>query len=306
MASTMEQLPPTYKRRDEPDFNLREWALKARISRENTKSRRFSSSNITSFREDARSFRSNATISSTVSSPGYILRDEIDPSTYSFTSALKALQARSGYGYGWECLSPDGFALNSKWSEAEKYIYNPLSGEFPMECLSAKTLSGRSFPTLTSRFTVSGPLVYSYHARLAQTKPAITHEDETEFPNQEKKIENMNTIDAGTQSTPPELSSSSPSPASTPSIKERAFKKCEIESGESPNSSSKPKSEEDQIEVKEAMEEADEAPGKKEERKQDEEKCKCRQIGCLSWRNLWRGRRQRGKQRTRWLVLFGK
>ncbi|XP_043696730.1 uncharacterized protein LOC122647373 [Telopea speciosissima] len=156
--------------------------------------------------------------------------NEIDPSTYSFTSALKALQARSGYGYGRECLSPNGFALNSKWSEAEKYIYNPLSGEFPMECLSTKTLSGRSFPTLTSRFTVSGPLVYSYHARLAQTKPAITHEDETKFPNQDKKIENMNTIDAGTQSTPPEFSSSSPSPASTPSIKERALKQCGIES----------------------------------------------------------------------------
>ncbi|KAJ4960797.1 hypothetical protein NE237_020707 [Protea cynaroides] len=302
MVSAMEQLPPSYRRRDEPDFNLREWALKARISRENTKSRRFSASNFTSYREEARSFRSNTTISSAVSSPGYTLRDEIDPSTYSFTSALKALQARSGYGYGWECLSPDGFALNSKWNEAEKYICNPLSGEFPVECLSAKTLSGRSFPTLTSRFTVSGPLVYSYHGRLAQNKPTIAQEDETEFPIQEKRLENL-TIDVGTQSTPHDLSSSSPSPASTPYIKERALKQCAVEGGESPNSSPKLKIEEE-IEVKESMEEA-EAPRKKEERK-EEQKGKCRQGGCFSCRSLWRGRIQRGKQRPRWLVLFGK
>nr|CAN74161.1 hypothetical protein VITISV_015599 [Vitis vinifera] len=56
----------------EPEFNLREWARKARISRENTTSRRFSASNIR--REDTRSFRSNITISSTASSPGYTLR----------------------------------------------------------------------------------------------------------------------------------------------------------------------------------------------------------------------------------------
>jgi len=71
-----------------------------------------------SFREDTRSFRSNIAISSTASSPGYPLKgaflftpiqssscfqifisfshqivpfvaDEIDPSTYSFTTALK-------------------------------------------------------------------------------------------------------------------------------------------------------------------------------------------------------------------------
>ncbi|KAJ6364829.1 hypothetical protein OIU76_029740 [Salix suchowensis] len=92
-------------------FNLREWAFKAQNSRENTRSRRFSGSNIRSFREDARSFRSNTTISSTASSPGYSLREEIDPSTYSFTNALKALQARSGYSNNRECLSPDGFCF---------------------------------------------------------------------------------------------------------------------------------------------------------------------------------------------------
>ena len=55
------------------DEDLKGWDVKARmISRENTISRRFSSSYITSFREDAcKSFRSNFTISSTASSPGY-------------------------------------------------------------------------------------------------------------------------------------------------------------------------------------------------------------------------------------------
>nr|DAD31706.1 TPA_asm: hypothetical protein HUJ06_010557 [Nelumbo nucifera] len=233
MTTTVEQASLNYRRRDEPaaDFNLREWAHKARVSRENTNSRRFSASNIRSFREEARSFRSNATISSTASSPGYTLRDEIDPATYSFTTALKALQMRSGYS--WECLSPDGFALNSKWNDAEKYICNPLSGEVPMECLSAKTLSGRSIPTLTSRATMSGPLVYS-HARHIQTKPTIAEDDHIEPAIQEKKVE-YSTRDVGIQSTPPDLSSSSPSPASTPPIKERSLKRCEVEGGESPN-----------------------------------------------------------------------
>lgn len=95
-----------------------------------------------------------------------------------------ALQARSGYG--WECLSPDGFALHSKWNEAEKYICNPLSGEVPMECLSAKTLSGRSFRNFTNRITMSAPLVYPSQARKPQTKyPAAaptTLENFIKFP----------------------------------------------------------------------------------------------------------------------------
>ena len=82
--------------------------------------------------------------------------------------AYAALQARSGYG--WECLSPDGFALNSKWNEAEKYISNPLSGEVPMECLSAKTLSGRSFRSFTNRITMSAPLIYPSQPRQPQAK----------------------------------------------------------------------------------------------------------------------------------------
>lgn len=61
------------------DQDLKEWGVKARmISRDNTISRRFSSSHITSFREDAcKSFRSNITISSTASSPGYSLKGRI-------------------------------------------------------------------------------------------------------------------------------------------------------------------------------------------------------------------------------------
>lgn len=94
-------------------------------------------------------------------------------------SFYAALQARSGYSNNRECLSPDGFALNSKWDEAEKYICNPLSGEIPMECLSAKTLSGRSFRSLTNRVTMSAPLVFSNHSRQIHTRTTAiaTHDD---------------------------------------------------------------------------------------------------------------------------------
>lgn len=208
MASTAEPLPYSSRRRDESEFNLREWAVKARIRRENTNSRRYSGSYMRSFREDTRSFRSNITISSTASSPGYPLKDDIDPSTYSFTTALKALQARAGYNR-WGCLSPDGFALNSKWNEAERYICNPLSGEVPLECLSAKTLSGRSFRNSINRIAMSAPLVYS--SKHIPTKPATYIQEEValQFPNPEKKKEGM-TRDVGTQSTPPYISSTSP------------------------------------------------------------------------------------------------
>ena len=186
-----------------------------------------------------------------------------------------ALQARTGYK-SWECLSPDGFALNSKWNEAEKYICNPLSGEVPMECLSAKTLSGRSFRnSTTNRVTVSAPLVYS--SRQIQTKPSTysyTQEDVSlQFPipgshtsltcslfpftwrdnssrfsilldlcmYTENKEEGI-TRDAGTQSTPTCLSSSSPSStALTSFIPERSIKLSE----DSPNSNAITKSEEE-------------------------------------------------------------
>lgn len=56
----------------------------------------------------------------------------------------------------------------------------------------------------------------------------------------------MNTRDVGTQSTPPNLSSDSPSPASTPSIMERSLERCEEEGEDSPNSNiAKPKAQEE-------------------------------------------------------------
>ncbi|XVF71667.1 hypothetical protein PTKIN_Ptkin12aG0058100 [Pterospermum kingtungense] len=301
MASAMDQSSCSTRRYDEAEqFNLREWGLKARISRENTASRRYSASYIRSFREDyannARSFRSNITISSTASSPGYSLNDEIDPSTYSFTTALKALQARTVYS-SWECLSPEGFALNSKWNEAEKYICNPLSGEVPMECLSAKTLSGRSFRNLTNRITMSAPLLYS-HSCHVQTKPSRTvMEDKAQVPIPEMKGESK-TRDVGTQSTPPDLSSgSSLSPASTPSIVERALKRCGTENEDSPNSNKNSRAEE-QVKVKETREKEETKIEKAERRRKDEEMCRCssssRQPGCLSWMR----KRQREKHKS--------
>ncbi|XP_050230558.1 uncharacterized protein LOC126679551 isoform X2 [Mercurialis annua] len=280
------------------DFSLREWGLKAQISRENTRSRRFSGSHIRSFREDAaRSFRSSITISSTASSPGYPLKDEIDPSTYSFTTALKALQARAvGYN-SWECSSPDGFALNSKWNEAEKYICNPLSGEVPMECLSAKTLSGRSFRSSTiNRITMSAPLVYSSSNPLRQIyakQQAADHESALHFPIQEKKMEGMSTRDVGTQSTPPDLSSTSSSPASTPPMTETYFKKCE----NSPSCKGKLKDEE-KVEDKETKEK--EETEKVEVKKKEMRKCSSMQGGCLSWMR----KRQRDKHKSRNKILF--
>ncbi|KAL6287581.1 hypothetical protein ACE6H2_011971 [Prunus campanulata] len=298
MFSTMEESPYGSRRRDEQEFSLREWAVKARISRENTNSRRFSASYVRSFREDTRSFRSNITISSTASSPGYNLRDEIDPATYSFTTALEALQARSAY-HSWESLSPDGFALNSKWNEAEKYICNPLSGQVPMECLSAKTLSGRSFRNITNRITMSAPLVYSSHSRPIHAKPSSNPAKEDfvrQFPIPEKKTEGT-TRDVGTQSTPPDMSSSSPpSSASTPSIIERSLNRFRV--GDSPNSNAKLKSDEE-VEVKDTREQ-EETKREKEERKNRDDEQQRRQGGCLSWMR----KRYREKHKPRKKNIF--
>ncbi|XP_057978798.1 uncharacterized protein LOC131164943 [Malania oleifera] len=327
-SPAMEQSHPiSSRRRDEPpEFsNLREWAFKARISRDNASSRRFSASNIrSSLREDTRSFRSNITVSSTASSPGYSLRDEIDPSTYSFTTALKALQARSGY-YSWECVSPDGFALNSKWDEAEKYICNPLSGEVPMECLSAKTLSGRSFRTVTSsRTTMSAPLVYTNNhsnSRRIQTKPYATYQEDEPLhsPIHEKKVQSvmmMGTRDVGTQSsTPVDISSSSsPSPAATPPIEERSLKRCEAaEVGDSPAKLSISDKQEivhvvDEEVLNKDRKENEETAARREilgeeelEKKaaEEEERCRWRHGGCLSWRSLRMRKMQREKHKTK-------
>ncbi|PPD96426.1 hypothetical protein GOBAR_DD06546 [Gossypium barbadense] len=234
MASAIEQ-SSSRRNEEQPEFNLREWGLKARIRHENTVSRRYSGSYIRNFRENTSSFRSNFTISSTASSPGCSLKDGIDPSTYSFTTALKALQARTVYN-SLEC-SPEGFALNSKWNEAEKYICNPLSGEFPVECLSAKTLSGRSFRKLPNKITISAPLFYS---------STTLQDDIAHFPIPETTAESL-TRDVGTQSTPPALSSGSLTPVSTPSILERATHRWGTENEDSPISNTNSKSDEQEL-----------------------------------------------------------
>ncbi|KAK7381111.1 hypothetical protein VNO78_33635 [Psophocarpus tetragonolobus] len=283
MASTVEmQTSYSSRKQDDSDFNLTEWAVKGRISRENSKSRRYSASYIRSFREDTRSFRSNITISSTASSPGYPLKDEIDPSTYSFTTALKALQARSAYK-SWECLSPEGFALNSKWNEAEKYICNPFSGEVPMECLSAKTLSGRSFRnSTTNRITMSAPLVYS--SRHLQSKPSTYNNGTQEevalqFHLPEKGKEGM-TRDAGTQSTPPSLSSSNPNTALTSSTIKRPKKLSE----DSLNSKTKTITEEEvEVKDKETWDTTKERVREVNENKKKNFEEQRRKRGCFSW-----------------------
>ncbi|KAF3544780.1 hypothetical protein DY000_02003525 [Brassica cretica] len=123
----------------ELEFNLQEWSRKGHFTRENPSSRRFSASS----REDRKSSRTIFTISN----------QEIDPSNYSFNSALKALQEKTMYEKNQEWLKPEGIELNSKWNEAEKYICNPLSGEVPMECLSSKTLNSRSFRDISNKST---------------------------------------------------------------------------------------------------------------------------------------------------------
>ncbi|KAJ0726234.1 hypothetical protein HanPI659440_Chr12g0467991 [Helianthus annuus] len=274
------------------DQDLKDWGVKARmISRDNTMSRRFSASHITSFRDEAsKSFRYNFTISSTASSPGYTLKDEIDPSTYSFTSALKALQLRSINT--WEYLSPDGLTLNSKWNEAERYICNPLSGEVPMECLSAKTLmNGRSFRNITNRMTMSAPLIH-HSSRIQPQKLANIHPIQDEHEAKENKVEGrlvttmMMKRDVGIQSS---VSEGSLSPASTPSIQERSIKfDLNLDSS---TSSSKSESESDS---KSKMEFKEEDVGGEEQTKEDdgdERKrygCMCKQkSGCLSLKNFW-------------------
>lgn len=315
------------RRQDESEFNLREWGMRARIiSHENStsSSRRLSGSHIrSSFREvvDAtRSFRSNITVSSTASSPGYSLREEIDPSTYSFTTALKALQARTVYS--WEFMSGDGLALNSKWNEAEKYICNPKSGEVPLECLSAKSLSTatatttRSFRNLlTSKITMSAPLSYpsskNFHTILPSTISSTTTttlQDEEEQDDdhevvlpissteaQEKKKISM-TRDIGTQSTPPhELSSGSPSPAPTPSIQESPRKHNSPLSTEKFNSETVVANEEN-AEKEDMITMRNEGERNNKVKKIMCSSCKCRQGGCLSW-SLWMRKRRREKHR---------
>lgn len=307
----MEQI----RRRDDEveEFNLKEWSAKARlVSRENTNSRRFSASNLRSFREEhTNSFRTNFTISSTASSPGYTLREEINPTTYSFTTALRALQAKSVYSWEISTTTPDGIALHSKWSEAEKYICNPLSGEVPIECLSAKTLSGRyiNIPTLAGRVTMSAPLLYSrlphHHSKPSHLSTLESHVI-PHFPIQENKVYKK-TRDVGTQSTPKEMSSSSSSSLSsthTPSIEERSIhRRSEIfevdESSkfldmvQSMNDGESDPSETQGI-TKGEENNHDDNDKQKEKRKHMP---KCNQVRCISWRSLCIRGKQQNKTR---------
>ncbi|XP_068643828.1 uncharacterized protein [Aristolochia californica] len=282
------------RRREDAGFGLHDGIPNACIGR----SRRFSASNLTSYREEARSFRYSANFSSTASSPVYTQRDQIDPATYSFTAALRALQTRSGKGwdYLYSCRSvgSEGSALNSKWNEAEKYICNPLSGEVPMECLSAKTLSGRSFAA-SSKITKSGPLVYS-HARLVQMRPNFTYGEgelspTSECEEAETRGKGMSTRDVGIQSTLSEHSSSSSnsSPDSTPPIKESSITSCN--SGGSPGfNDQKPKANGNEDEIKEVQAQKDD---REEAVEMDMDTSKCRFGGCLAWSSWLKPKRKK-------------
>ncbi|KAK4284260.1 hypothetical protein QN277_001115 [Acacia crassicarpa] len=274
MASAMEASPYSSKTSEGSQFSLKEWGLKAqRHGERTTKSRRYSASYIRSFNDETRSFRSSTiTFSSAASSPADPFKDGIDPSTYSFNNAIRALQVRS-------CLSPDGLALNSKWNEAERYICNPLSGEVPLECLSTKAQlsSGRSFRKPTNRVITmfDNPAAYSSRNPHTKTSSTDTHEEEDEvlqFSVSEKKKERK-TKDVGTQSTLPYLSSSSPSPASPPPATDRSI----TELADSP--SSNPKSKPDQeIEEKDKDKEMEKSPGLGKQVDQ-----LYRQSGCFPW-----------------------
>ncbi|KAL8161111.1 hypothetical protein V2J09_012600 [Rumex salicifolius] len=255
--------------RDEQEFTLKEWNLKGRLTKENhTMSRRFSGSYIRSFREESnRSFRS---------------------------------------GYVWECLSPEGFALNSKWHEAERYICNPHSGQFPMECLSSKSFSGRSLHSvIASKITMSAPLVYSRRFNNCPKPPISANEEKdqksktkSQLPLQEEEIkEEFKTKDMEIQSTPPDQSQCSISYTSSPlpPNKEESSNSCE------PNDEKLATSRLNSMEEVKAMKAT-----KEEEKEEDKNKnrvqeqlnkkqnssdklCRCYwQSGCLlSWRCLW-------------------
>ncbi|WZY83224.1 hypothetical protein YC2023_029608 [Brassica napus] len=192
----------------ELEFNLQEWSRKGHFTRETPSSRRFSASS----REDRKSSRTTFTISSTLSSPGYSHTDqEIDPSNYSFTSALKALQAKTMYKKNQDWLKPEGVELNSKWNEAEKYICNPLSGEVPMECLSSKTLNSISFRDVSNKSTplMNFPSNHNLNnSRTSNPNVRIIQEDHVSTDPvliQEKKVVGLKR-DVGVQSAPVSVS----------------------------------------------------------------------------------------------------
>ncbi|XP_011623736.2 uncharacterized protein LOC18434988 isoform X1 [Amborella trichopoda] len=176
------------------------------------------------FREPRAVSQPTITISSTASSPGYSFKDQIDPSTYSFSTALKALQVRSVSGRREHCL----VALQAKWDEAEKYICNPLSGQFPPQCLSSSASGRLLIPNHV--IAKSAPLFFvDSPLRLRSTIRTLLEEEAPSTPSQEEEGAKKGRVsrmmrDVGTQSTPPgsnspqtSFSSSSPSPSPSPS-----------------------------------------------------------------------------------------
>ncbi|RWR85518.1 hypothetical protein CKAN_01438800 [Cinnamomum micranthum f. kanehirae] len=292
---------------EELDLDLRDEFFKSCITRESTKSRRFSASNLTSFREEARSFRHAPTISSTASSPGYTSTELIDPSTYSFTEALKALQIRAGRESlpSFKSTSNEN-PLHSKWNEAERYICNPLSGQVPVECLSAKALSGR----LLGRITMSAPLAFS-NAPFIQSRPTITDEEELPLTELEScrrfGSRRILTRDKGTQSSPQDLSSSSNSPDSAPSIKEITVTSCGME-GETPEFHDQLKTEEYEVAGKEMEREMETEKDQEEKVEERIGMFKCKLGSCLGWglQVKKRSTKRRGSEEpTKMVAAFG-
>ncbi|XP_031500849.1 uncharacterized protein LOC116264654 isoform X2 [Nymphaea colorata] len=187
---------------------------------------------------ESRSFR-HATIPDAVSSPasaGCISKNQIAPSTYCFTEALKAIQ-QTRCGSGRESMVPIRFlerkVLNSKWDEAEKYISNPLSGEVPIQCLSscvtAETWPERAHdrPRSSVRsISKSAPLPTptSYQRVEPHPVPTISEIKKVTFSEvgQLKRRNGSWMRDVGTQITPLDCSSSSPSITSAPLEDERS------------------------------------------------------------------------------------
>ncbi|KAF3788962.1 hypothetical protein EJ110_NYTH19891 [Nymphaea thermarum] len=126
--------------------------------------------------------------------------------------------------------------LNSKWDEAEKYISNPLSGEVPIQCLSscvtAETLTERAHdrPRSSVRsISKSAPLPTPTSYERVEPHPVLTISEIKRVTfsgnaevGQLKRRNGSWMRDVGTQITPLDCSSSSPSITSAPLEDERS------------------------------------------------------------------------------------
>ncbi|CAN6451913.1 unnamed protein product [Victoria cruziana] len=117
--------------------------------------------------------------------------------------------------------------LNSKWDEAEKYISNPLSGEVPIQCLSscvtAETERAHRPHSSARSISKSAPLPTPTSYERLQPHPVLTISEIKEFTfsgnaevGQLKRRNGSWMRDVGTQVTPLDCSSSSPSTTSAP------------------------------------------------------------------------------------------